>query len=66
MTVFGNHEVNKIPFTETSGWLPPTSKVDLQIIKSYKNVMKTVGDMNVYTNHQNLSAMEYCAPNKLC
>ena len=48
----------KIPFTENSGWLPPTSRVDPEIIKSYKKIMKKVGDMNVHTNHQNLSAME--------
>ena len=28
--------------------------------------MKKVGDMKVYTNHQNLSAMECHALNKLC
>ena len=55
----------KIPFTENSGWLPPTSRVDPEIIKSYKKIMKKVGDMNVYTNHQNLSAMERRALNKL-
>ena len=54
----------KIPFAENSGWLPPTSRVDPEIIKSYKNIMIKVGDMNVYTNHQNLSAMERCAINK--
>ena len=52
----------KIPFTENSGWLPPTSRVDPEIIKSYKKIMKKVGDMNVYTNH---SAMERRALNKL-
>ena len=55
----------KIPFTENSCWLPPTSRVDPEIIKSYKKIMKKVGDMNVYTNHQNLSAMERRALNKL-
>ena len=48
----------KIPFTENSGWLPHISRVDPEIIKSYKKIMKKVGGMNVYTNHQNLSAME--------
>ena len=55
----------KIPFTEKSGWLPPTSKVDPEIIKSYKQIMKEVGDMKVYTNQQNLSAMQRSALNKL-
>ena len=39
--------------------------------RSYKKIMKKVGDMNIYTNHQNIcykniSAMECYALNKLC
>ena len=48
----------KIPFTENSAWLSSTSKIGAEIIKSYKKYNEKVGDMNVYTNHQNFSSME--------
>ena len=57
--------MKKIPFTENPGWLPPTSRIDAEIITCYKMIMTKVGDMNVYTNHQNISAMERRALNKL-
>ena len=43
----------------------PTSRVDPEIIKSYKKIMKKVGDMNVYSNHQLIYPMERRALNKL-
>ena len=50
--------MKKISFTQKSGWLPSTSKVDTEIIKCYENIMKKVGEMKDYMYHQNMSVME--------
>ena len=36
----------KIPFTENSGWLPLTSRVDPEITKSDKKIMKKSKDLH--------------------
>ena len=65
LTVFGNLEVKKSHLLKALVGYPKHLKYIMKLLNHIKIVMKKVGDMNVYTNHQNLSAIECHALNKL-